>query len=65
MIEQEGNLKNYWYAAGTTKEVNSTRPVKRIIFDIPIVLWRSSNNELTALLDRCAHRNAPLSEGRI
>ena len=65
MIEQEGHLKNYWYAAGTAKEVNSTKPVKRIIFDIPIVLWRSSNNELTALLDRCAHRNAPLSEGRI
>ena len=37
MIEQEGLLKNYWYAAGTSKEVNGNKPIKRIIFNIPIV----------------------------
>tara|TARA_B100000497_G_scaffold2384_1_gene2743 strand:+ start:6471 stop:7514 length:1044 start_codon:yes stop_codon:yes gene_type:complete len=65
MIEQEGLLKNYWYAAGTSSEVNGNKPTKRIIFNIPIVLWRASDNKLSALLDRCAHRNAPLSEGRV
>ena len=65
MIEQEGLLKNYWYAAATSGEVNGIKPTKRIIFNIPIVLWRTKNATLTALLDRCAHRNAPLSQGRI
>lgn len=65
MIEQEGLLKNYWYAAGTSKELKGNKPIKRIVFDIPIVIWRVSDHEFAALLDRCAHRNAPLSEGRV
>ena len=65
MIAQEGHLKNYWYAAGTSKDVGLKKPIKRIIFNIPIVLWRTKDTKLSALLDRCAHRNAPLSAGRI
>ena len=65
MIAQEGHLKNYWYAAGTSKDVGVKKPIKRIIFNIPIVLWRTKDAKLSALLDRCAHRNAPLSAGRI
>ena len=37
MIAQEGHLKNYWYAAGTSKDVGVKKPIKRIIFNIPIV----------------------------
>lgn len=40
------------------------KPVKRMIAGKPIVIWRQ-NNEIMAALDRCPHRNYPLSDGRI
>jgi phenylpropionate dioxygenase-like ring-hydroxylating dioxygenase large terminal subunit len=38
--------------------------LNRTILNTPIVLFRGKNGEAAALLDRCAHRNAPLSLGR-
>ncbi len=36
-----------------------------MILQKPIVLFRSAGGKATALEDRCAHRNAPLSRGRV
>jgi phenylpropionate dioxygenase-like ring-hydroxylating dioxygenase large terminal subunit len=36
-----------------------------MIFDQPIVLFRDSTGRAGALLDRCAHRNVPLSLGAV
>lgn len=33
--------------------------------DTPVVLFRGAGGKPSALLDRCAHRNIPLSEGRV
>ena len=65
MFKASGLLKDYWYAIAVSKELVFQKQVKRQVFEIPIVVWRSKNNTLTALLDRCCHRNAPLSEGKI
>lgn len=46
-------------------ELSSRKPVRRVLFELPIVLWRDSHNNPVAMIDRCSHRNAPLSEGRI
>lgn len=35
------------------------------LFDTPLVLYRDERGEAAALLDRCPHRNAPLSLGRV
>ncbi len=64
MREQCGTLKNYWYAAGLSKELKNS-PVRREILETPIVLWRTADGTVSALLDRCCHRHAPLSHGRI
>ena len=32
---------------------------------VPLVLYRTPDGEATALLDRCPHRNVPLSRGRV
>lgn len=53
-----------WYAACRSDELQGT-PISRTIYDMPIVLFRDAGGRASALLDRCAHRNAPLSLGQV
>ena len=65
MVDDCGSLKNYWYVAAQSHEIKIDQPFKSVILELPIVLWRGASGAATALLDRCNHRNAPLSEGKI
>ena len=65
MINESGTLKNYWYAASLSQQVKQNKPFSSVILDVPVVIWRNSSGVLSAMLDRCNHRNAPLSEGKI
>lgn len=58
-------LKNAWYAAAHTTEVSADVPLARTLLDRRIVLFRDANGVVTALPDRCPHRFAPLSAGKI
>lgn len=58
-------LKNSWYQAGWSNEIGSEGSLVRTILNEPILLFRQKDLHLTALLDRCPHRFAPLSAGRI
>ena len=53
-----------WYAACRSDELRAA-PLPRTIFDLPVVLFREASGAAAALLDRCAHRNAPLSHGAV
>ena len=53
-----------WYAACRGDELLEA-PLSRTILDRPLVLFRDARGEAFALLDRCAHRNAPLSLGSV
>lgn len=57
-------LKKYWYIAAKSSEL-SGKPIRSVIFDERIVLFRQSDGEPAALVDRCAHRNMALSAGRV
>jgi len=63
MLEQSGLLRNHWYVASLSGALRRGKPVRRVIFEQPLVLWRNGKGEPVALLDRCCHRNAPLSAG--
>ena len=65
MLEDSGLLKNYWYVLARDFELHPRNPLRRVLFEIPIVLWRDSHNNPVAMIDRCSHRNAPLSQGII
>lgn len=56
------HLFDAWYVAGRSRQLGR-RPISRRIFNTPIVLFRGADGRPAALLDRCAHRNAPLSMG--
>jgi len=57
-------LRNYWYAAARSDEVTDA-PFGRTMLGEPVVLFRAKDGSVAALEDRCPHRKAPLSMGRM
>jgi nitrite reductase/ring-hydroxylating ferredoxin subunit len=57
-------LRDAWYGVAPASEVRR-KPVARTIDSTEIVLWRDRTGAVRAMEDRCAHRRAPLSAGRV
>ncbi len=57
--------KNCWYVAAWDHEVSADAPFARTILGEEVVLFRDRDGRAAALADRCPHRLAPLSHGRI
>jgi phenylpropionate dioxygenase-like ring-hydroxylating dioxygenase large terminal subunit len=53
-----------WYVACQSKDV-STKPLAVTVLGLPMVLFRDDKEQCRAVLDRCPHRNVPLSLGKI
>ena len=65
MPETKGSyLRNAWYVAAWSEEI-SKEPLARTFLDEPVVLFRDTEGAPIALMDRCPHRFAPLSKGKI
>lgn len=63
---QEQFLYNCWYAAAWTTEIKDGQPLARTFLEKPVVLFRGEEDgRYIALDNRCCHRAAPLSLGRI
>jgi vanillate O-demethylase monooxygenase subunit len=58
-------LRNAWSMAGWGSELVAGKMLSRRLLDTPIVLFRNSQGVPQALVDRCAHRFAPLSRGKV
>ncbi|MBV8878923.1 MAG: aromatic ring-hydroxylating dioxygenase subunit alpha [Planctomycetaceae bacterium] len=56
--------KQAWYVACASRDLGR-QPLARTVLGQPMVLFRGSDDRPTALLDRCAHRNVPLSVGKL
>ncbi|MGJ7530552.1 Rieske 2Fe-2S domain-containing protein [Variovorax sp. GB1P17] len=54
-----------WYVAEWAEDLKPGALAARTIAGEPIVIWRTESGGLNALADRCCHRLAPLSCGRI
>jgi phenylpropionate dioxygenase-like ring-hydroxylating dioxygenase large terminal subunit len=57
-------LKDCWYVAAWSHEVDKQGMLARTILSEPVLLMRDEAGRVVALHDRCAHRGAPLSAGR-
>jgi phenylpropionate dioxygenase-like ring-hydroxylating dioxygenase large terminal subunit len=57
-------LGRFWYVACQSDELKD-KPLARTILGVPLVLFRGASGKAGALLDRCPHRNVPLSLGRV
>ena len=63
-MPRQPRVLDAWYAVMRSEQLGST-PQKFSLFDQPLVLFRGEGGHPGALLDRCPHRSAPLSLGRI
>lgn len=64
MAAQRNYPLNCWWVAAFGDEVGRA-PLARWLLDTPVVLFRTEAGEVVALEDRCPHRQAPLSAGRL
>ncbi len=53
-----------WFVACDSASLRE-RPVRAIVQGVPLALFRGADGRPGALEDRCPHRNAPLSAGRV
>lgn len=58
-------IKNQWYAALESKEVPKGKLISVIRFGEKLVLWRDHEKNVICLKDKCIHRGAQLSLGKI
>lgn len=58
-------LLNAWYVAALSHEVSMRAPFARVLLDQSVVLFRGADGSPIALEDRCPHRFAPLSGGKL
>lgn len=56
--------RNMWWVAAMVDEVTD-KPTSKWLLELPIVLYRLKDGTPVALDDRCPHRWAPLSDGRV
>jgi phenylpropionate dioxygenase-like ring-hydroxylating dioxygenase large terminal subunit len=56
-------IERAWYVACLTRQLGAA-PLARTVLGTPLVLFRAPSGP-AALVDRCPHRNAPLSRGRV
>jgi len=69
LLKSEGHtsvarVTNAWYVACESKALRD-KPLAAKLLGIPLALFRGANGKAAALLDRCAHRNVPLSLGQV
>jgi phenylpropionate dioxygenase-like ring-hydroxylating dioxygenase large terminal subunit len=58
------HLPDQWFVACQTRDL-ARRPLGVTLQGMPIVLFRTADGRPGALVDRCPHRNSPLSAGRV
>ena len=57
--------RNIWWMAMWSQDLTPGQMLSRRIMDEPLVFYRLQDGTPAALSDRCAHRWAPLSKGKV
>lgn len=57
-------IPNYWYAVIESKKLKQ-KPVSIKRMGEDLVLWREANGKVICMVDRCPHRGAALSLGKV
>ena len=61
----EFNFFQHWYPLLPLEDIDPQKPTTATLLGIPLVIWTEDSATYQIFLDRCPHRLAPLSEGRI
>src|SRR4051812_19506833 len=58
-------LERQWFVACTSAQLRRGQVLARRLQGTPLALFRTDGGAIAALLDRCPHRNVPLSAGTV
>lgn len=58
-------ITDAWYPVCRAHELRGGRPRAVTLLGTPLALYRSDDGRPAALLDRCPHRNVPLTAGKV
>ena len=58
-------VANAWYVAAWSHELEAGRILARTLIDQPLAFYRKADGGIVVFEDRCCHRFAPLSLGRL
>jgi phenylpropionate dioxygenase-like ring-hydroxylating dioxygenase large terminal subunit len=58
-------IKNQWYAVLDSKEIKRNKLIGVTRLAEKLVFWRDENNEVHCIFDKCCHRGASLSTGKL
>lgn len=58
-------MHEHWWPIALAKDIKSDKVYARTVLGTPLVLFRANNNSIAVLPDRCPHRHAPLSLGKV
>lgn len=58
-------MTDYWYVVCESRELKARKPLAVTLWGTPLVVFRTHSGVAGALLDRCPHRNVPLSKGAV
>ncbi len=58
-------IRNQWYAILDAKEVPKKGLVGVIRLGEKLALWRTDKNEIACVIDKCCHRGASISAGKV
>jgi vanillate O-demethylase monooxygenase subunit len=63
--ETQGFLTNTWYVAAWDHELIDGKLLARTLLEKPVLLYKGDSGRVVALDNRCCHRGAKLSNGRL
>jgi phenylpropionate dioxygenase-like ring-hydroxylating dioxygenase large terminal subunit len=63
--KQEFDWKKCWYPVTFSQDLPKNTLYSFSLYDRPLVIFRNTDGELSCLFDRCPHRAARLSDGKL
>jgi phenylpropionate dioxygenase-like ring-hydroxylating dioxygenase large terminal subunit len=58
-------IKNAWYVGCWSGEIEEKNIIGRTILNLPLIFYRDLSGKIIIMEDRCCHRHAPLSKGKL
>lgn len=60
MFKKLGGLTNYWHVIAFSTELGKGKSKKRMFYGFPILIWRDTHGNISAVADVCSHKRSTL-----
>ena len=64
-MQSEFNFFHQWYPVSPVEDIDPKKPTAVTVLGIRLVIWKPKTSDYQVFIDKCPHRLAPLSEGRV